>query len=81
MLAYPVRLIPDEEGGVVLVFHDVPEASSRGADEDEAFAGALAALEMALAAYVADGRPVPAPSDICGAPTVETKRFSLVGLD
>ena len=81
MLAYPIRIVPDDHGGVFACFPDVPEAESPGADEDEAVGGALAALERALAAYVADGRPIPAPSDICGAPTVETARFSLLGLD
>ena len=81
MLAYPIRIVPDDDDGVIACFPDVPEAESRGADEDLAMAGALAALEKALAGYVADGRPIPAPSDICGAPTVETARFSLLGID
>lgn len=81
MLAFPIRIVPCGDGGVTACFPDVPEAQSRGADEDEAVGGALAALEKALAGYVADGRPIPAPSDICGAPTVETTRFSLLGLE
>jgi antitoxin HicB len=75
MLEYTVRLIPDEDGGVIATFPDVPEAVSKGATEDEAFDGALDALEKTLAAYVADGRAVPAPSDICCAPKVATTRF------
>jgi predicted RNase H-like HicB family nuclease len=79
MLNYPIRLIPDGKGGVIAMFPDVPEAESRGATEDEAVAGAREALETALASYVADGRPVPAPADTCCAPMVATERFEQVG--
>ena len=81
MLVYPIRIVPGDRGSVVAMFPDIPEAVSEGADEDQAVDGALPALEKALAGYVADGRPIPSPSDICGAPTVETARFSLIGLD
>ena len=81
MLAFPMRIVPGDPDGVIACFPDVPEAESRGADEDEAVAGALKALERALSAYVADGRAIPTPSEICGAPTVETARFSLIGME
>ena len=81
MLAFPIRIVPDDPDGVIACFPDVPEAESKGSDEAEAVAGALDALEKALAAYVADGRAIPRPSDICGAPTVETARFSLLGME
>lgn len=80
MLSYPVRLIP-ENGGLVLSFPDVPEAIVTGADEEEVFGRALTVLETALGGYILEGRPIPPPSDICAAPTVTTKRFSLVGMD
>ncbi len=81
MLNYPVRLIPDGEGGVIAAFPDVPEAKSQGSTEDEAIAGAREALETVLASYVADGRPIPAPSETCCAPMVATDRFDLVGME
>ncbi len=81
MLTFPMRIVPGDPDGVIACFPDVPEAESRGADEEEAVDGALAALEKALAAYVADGRAIPKPSDICGAPTVETARFSLLSME
>jgi antitoxin HicB len=65
----------------LLIFPDVPEAVAAAATEDEAFDQALPALEAALATYVVQGRPIPAPSDICGAPTVRTEKFSLLGLE
>jgi len=61
MPKYPVRLIPGEDGLVLVTFPDVPEAVSCGAGEEDA-------IEKA------QGKPLPAPSDICGAPTVAPKR-------
>ena len=49
------------------------------AEEAGALAQAVAALET-TSGYVVDGRASPAPSDVCGAPLVETHRFSLLGL-
>ncbi|HEX8526055.1 type II toxin-antitoxin system HicB family antitoxin [Allosphingosinicella sp.] len=81
MLSYPVRFIPTEDGSVLVRFPDVPEAAAVGADEDEALEGALHVLESVLSAYCVDGRAIPAPSDICGAPTVATDKFSILGME
>jgi predicted RNase H-like HicB family nuclease len=81
MLSYPVRLTPAGERMVMLTFHDLPEAVVVAADEEDAFARAGAALEAVLGGYVLEGRSLPAPSDVCGAPTVTTERFSLLGLE
>lgn len=80
MLSYPVRLIPEAERAVMLTFPDLPEAVVTGASEAEVFEQAQAELEKALAGLVADGRPIPTPSDICGAPTVSTDKFDLLGM-
>lgn len=80
MLSYPVRLTPAAETDVKLTFPDVPEAEVLGTSEEDVFSRALPELEKALAAYVVDGRPIPPPSDICGAPTVTTEKFRLEGL-
>jgi antitoxin HicB len=61
MFDYPVTLTPDD-GTVLVTFADVPEAITFGADEDEALMQAVDALESALAMYVADRKPLPAPS-------------------
>lgn len=79
MLAFPVRFVPGDEGGVLATFPDVPEALNWGKDEDEAMDGALRSLESALSAYVADGHPLPRPSEICGAPTIVTRRYGPSG--
>ena len=81
MITYPVRLIPGDGGCVTLVFPDLPGASVVGSDEDDAFEQAPQLLEKMLSGYVVDGRPIPAPSDICGAPTVTTRQFGLLGMD
>ena len=75
MLNYPVRLIPGEEGLVLVVFPDLPEAVSCGEGEDEAIARAGDVLDIILASYRAEGRPIPRPSDIEGTPTVSSERF------
>lgn len=81
MLSYPTRVAPGEHGEVVLTFPDFPQILVVAETEGDAFDRALPALESALAAYVVEGRPIPTPSDICGAPTVRTAKFSLVGIE
>lgn len=76
MRTYPVRVVPEGKGSVMLLFPDVPEAVVVGASEDEAFDRAVPVLEAALTGYVDEGRPLPAASDICGAPTVSSARFA-----
>jgi len=70
MLYYPVDLTPDDNDTVMVTFPDVPEAVSFGADEDEALANAVEALETALNGYIADRRDIPAPSALDGRPDV-----------
>lgn len=71
MPVYPMRLIPAEGAGVLVRFPDVPEAVAVGRTEDEAIDKARPVLAAVLQSYAAEGRPIPEPSDICGAPTVE----------
>jgi antitoxin HicB len=62
MWDYPVTLEKDSDGSILVSFPDVPEAHTFGADADEAMLRAVDALETALAAYVEDGKDLPAPS-------------------
>ena len=80
MLSYPVRLIPTS-AGVRACFPDVPEAIAEGTDEEDALNRSKYVLEMVLARYVMGGRPIPKPSDICGAPAIETDKFELGSQD
>ena len=81
MLSFPVRLAPGEENKVMLTVPDVPEAVVVGASEEEAISSAPSVIESVLAGYVVEGRPIPAPSDICGAPVVTVEKFSVLGID
>ena len=61
--AYPCQLTPDEEGGLVAVFPDVPEAITGGSDLAQTLAMAEDALATALAGYVHEKWDIPAPSE------------------
>ena len=61
--AYPCQLTPDEDGGLVATFPDVPEAITGGSDRSEALAMAEDALATALAGYVHEKWDIPAPSE------------------
>jgi antitoxin HicB len=70
MLAYSVDLEPQEEGGFVVTFPDIPEAITEGDDETEALVWALDALETMLESYMDDRQPIPYPSPADGRPVV-----------
>ena len=66
---YPATPTPEPEGGATVVFRDIPEAITYGADDAEAKAMAGEVLELAVAERMARGEEVPAssvakPSDI-----------------
>jgi antitoxin HicB len=73
MLIYPVVLKPQQEGGFVVTFPDVPEAITQGEDEAEALAYAEDALLTMFAAYMDDRQPIPMPSPLKGRPGVALK--------
>ncbi len=70
MFAYPVHLEPQEEGGFVVTFPDIPEAITEGDDETEALVWALDALETMLESYMDDKQRIPYPSPVDGRPVV-----------
>ena len=63
-LAWPAKLISDDEGRVRVRFPDFPEALTDGADEAEALAEAADCLAEAVAARIADREDLPAPSPV-----------------
>lgn len=68
--AFPYQFEPEESGGVLVQFIDVPEAHSFGATEAEAGGdNALDCLITALGGYIKLGRPIPRPSRAKGRPT------------
>jgi antitoxin HicB len=60
---YPVEFIPDGDQVIARVI-DVPEAVTFGDDEDHALYETEDALVVALASYIDDREPIPAPSKI-----------------
>jgi len=56
---YPVRLTPEADGGFSVVCPALPGAVSEGDTEAEALANIAEAIRGLLAAYAADGQPVP----------------------
>ena len=77
MRAYPARVINLEHGGVIVRFPDVPEAVACGESEQEVLDNARGVLEAVLECYLSEGRDLPEPSQIDGAPTVETELFDV----
>jgi antitoxin HicB len=67
---YPVEFAPDDNDTLLVTFPDIPEAVTFGADEAEARARAVNALETALTAYMLDRRDIPVPSPARRRPTV-----------
>ena len=63
IFAYPCQLTPDEDGGFVATFPDVPEAITGGDDRADALAMAEDALATALAGYVHEKWEIPTPSE------------------
>jgi antitoxin HicB len=61
-LAWPVTLVPAEEGGFVVNLPDFPEGWSQGDSRDEAIAQAADLLETMVANYMAEGWDLPDPS-------------------
>ena len=70
MFDYPVVLMPDDNGTVLVTFPDVPEAITFGADEEESLMRAVDALETALSMYVEARQPLPLASPADGRPVV-----------
>jgi len=61
-LAYPVDLLPQEDGSFLVSFPDIPEALTDGRTKDEALSEAVDCLIAALGGYIKDRRNIPEPS-------------------
>ena len=75
MPSYPARITPGEDGLVLVTFPDVPEAVVCGDGEEAALERASEVLEIVLAGYEAECRPIPRPSRMRDAPRVEPRRI------
>ncbi len=64
LFIYPANLSPDEDGGFVATFRDIPEAITQGDHEQEALEEAADALEEAIAGRIRIGEEIPEPSPL-----------------
>jgi antitoxin HicB len=61
MLAYLVKIAPDDNGTFLVTCPAFPEVTTFGESKDEAQHAALSAIEEAIAARMNYGEPLPAP--------------------
>jgi len=61
-IAFRCRLEPEDEGGYVVTFPDLPFGATQGETESEAVLEAADCLETILAVLVQEGREIPEPS-------------------
>lgn len=66
--AFSYILVPRSDGGYVVTFPDLPEATAQADTEQTARAAAEKALVAALSVYVDESRCVPSPSASAGNP-------------
>ncbi|WP_339335012.1 type II toxin-antitoxin system HicB family antitoxin [uncultured Maricaulis sp.] len=62
VFAYPISLIADEDGRLVVACRDFPELSTDGADTAEAVTNASDAVEVIIRDRLRNGEVVPLPS-------------------
>lgn len=63
-MKYPARFEPDaEDGGYVVTFRDIPEATTQGDDDADAMAMAEEVLISSIEYYLERKRSVPPPSE------------------
>jgi len=60
-MKFPVDLIPDDNGTILVTFPDLPEAITFGVDEAEALDNAADALAVAISGLIQDRREIPEP--------------------
>jgi antitoxin HicB len=70
-MEYPVTLIKDDNGSLLVTCPDLPEVTSFGKDEADALRRGRDAVEEALAARMDDFSPMPHPS--AGEPRVRVR--------
>ena len=81
--AYPCDLVPEDDGGLVVTFPDVPEAITGGTDRVETRDMAADALAIALAGYVHQKRDIPSPGaaadgqELVAVPSVAAAKLAL----
>ena len=59
--SFPATFTPDDDGGFVVTFRDLPEAITQGDTEEQALIEAADCLEEAIAARIDDKLDIPNP--------------------
>lgn len=81
MMQYPVKLVPDDNGTLLVTAPDIPEAVTFGSDRMEALARAADAIETALMGRIAAREDIPKPSkpgkDYAVLPALTAAKISL----
>src|SRR5262245_24843410 len=63
-MRYPVELMADDDGTVLVTSSDFPEMHTFGDDEADALAHAVPAMETAIQGRIVDREPIPDPGPI-----------------
>lgn len=66
---YPVDIVPDDNGTLLVTCPDFPEIATFGVDRANALVRAAGALSAAISARIDDREDIPAPSPAKGRPT------------
>lgn len=80
---YPIRMLPDDNGTILVTFPDVPEAITFGENEQDAITRAAEALEAALSIYIDKNADIPKASQLkakgllVGLPALTNAKISL----
>ncbi|MDZ7762214.1 MAG: type II toxin-antitoxin system HicB family antitoxin [Desulfovermiculus sp.] len=64
MFKYPVDITHLDNGDVMAIFPDIPEAMTYGDNEEFALEWAQDALHVALSGYIDDHKDIPKPSEV-----------------
>ena len=58
---YPINVVRDTNGSLLITFPDIPEANSVAYSNEEILQNAIEALESAFDIYIAEHRAIPLP--------------------
>src|SRR5687767_8101939 len=76
-MRYPVEFVAEDDGTASIYVPDLPGCHTFGDNQSEALVHAVDAAEGMLAAMMADGEEIPAPSDPAGRETIAIPPMSV----
>jgi len=62
VITYPARLVPQDDGRILVEFVDLTDTFTEGVDEDEALFNASEALSGMLSWHIEQGHEIPEPT-------------------